>query len=111
MVGFKYMCQGVVDMTYIIKSPSTNKSMTTKDPLKDEAWGNQYYGVTDCVRVEILDQTQEECERIEVINNKKSEVSALEIKNLRKLYDGEDMTAVNAERLKLRNEIKQLEGK
>lgn len=47
----------------------------------------------------------------EALRNKKAEVSALEIKNLRKLFDGEDMTAVNAERLKLRNEIRTLEGK
>lgn len=49
--------------------------------------------------------------KIETISQKKIEISNLELKNLRKLYDGEDMTAVNAERLKLRNEIKQLEGK
>jgi len=47
----------------------------------------------------------------EIIARKKLEISALEIKNIRKLYDGEDITAVNAERIKLRNEIKQLEGK
>jgi hypothetical protein len=39
----------------------------------------------------------------------KAEISALEIKNLRKLYDGEDMTAVNAERMRLRSEIQKLE--
>jgi hypothetical protein len=43
------------------------------------------------------------------IHEMASEISALEIKNLRKLYDGEDMTAVNAERAKLRAEIQKLE--
>lgn len=96
-------------MTYIIKSEKLNTSMTTKDPLKDETWGNAYYKTDDCVRVEIIEPTAEETAKAELIQAKKAEVSALEIKNLRKLYDGEDMTAVNAERLKLRNEIKALE--
>jgi len=52
---------------------------------------------------------QAEFDRISLMAKKKAEVSALELKNLRKLYDGEDMTAVNAERIKLRNEIKALE--
>ena len=98
-------------MTYIIKSPSTNKSMTTKDPLKDEAWGNAYYGVTDCVRVEVVEPTQAEIDKQDNIIKKKLAVTELELKNLRKLYDGEDMTAVNAERVKLRNEIKALDGR
>jgi 5'-deoxynucleotidase YfbR-like HD superfamily hydrolase len=42
------------------------------------------------------------------IRAKKDAVSALELKNLRKLYDGEDITAVNAERAKLRKEINAL---
>ena len=45
----------------------------------------------------------------QIIDDKKSAISAIELKNLRKLYDGEDMTAVNAERLKLRAEIQALE--
>jgi hypothetical protein len=98
-------------MTYIIKSAKMNKSMTTKDPLKDEAWGNAYYKTDDCVRIEVVEPTAEETAKAELIQAKKAEISALEIKNLRKLYDGEDMTAVNAERLKLRNEIRKLEGK
>jgi hypothetical protein len=40
------------------------------------------------------------------IQEKAAQITALELKNLRKLFDGEDLTAVNAERLKLRNEIK-----
>ena len=59
----------------------------------------------------VQDKSSSDFERAELLCQKKSEISALEIKNLRKLYDGEDMTAVNAERLKLRNEIKQLEAK
>ena len=98
-------------MTYIIKSKKAKTSMATKDPLKDEKWGNEYYGVNDCVRVEILDPTQEELDKAEALMMKRAEISQLELKNLRKLYDGEDITAVNAERIKLRNEIKQLEGK
>jgi hypothetical protein len=47
--------------------------------------------------------------KIADIQAKKAEVSALELKNLRKLYDGEDISSINAERLKLRNEIKSLE--
>ena len=54
-------------------------------------------------------EIEAEANRIASLNQKKAEVSALELKNLRKLYDGEDMTAINAERLKLRNEIKKLE--
>lgn len=98
-------------MTYVIKSLKANRSMTTKDPLKDAAWGNTYYGTDDCVRIEVSEPTLEELDKIELICTKKAEATHLEIKNLRKLYDGEDITAVNAERLKLRNEIKQLEGK
>ena len=56
-------------------------------------------------------EIEAEANRLELMAQKKSEISALELKNLRKLYDGEDMTVVNAERLKLRNEIKQLEKK
>jgi hypothetical protein len=52
---------------------------------------------------------QAEAEKKELLEKKKRDVDALEIKNLRKLYDREDITAVNAERLKLRNEIKALE--
>ena len=50
-----------------------------------------------------------EANRLELMAIKKAEISALEIKNLRKLYDGEDMTAVNAERMRLRSEIQKLE--
>ena len=45
-------------MTWIVKSVKANKSMTTKDPLKDEAWGNQYYGVDDCECIEVIEETQ-----------------------------------------------------
>jgi len=98
-------------MTYRIISEKTNKSLTTKDPLKDAAWGNAYYNTDDCVRVEVKEMTQVEWEHIELMSQKRGEITQLELKNLRKLYDGEDITAVNAERVKLRNEIKQLEGK
>ena len=53
---------------------------------------------------------QAKAEKAEEIEHRKLDITALEIKNLRKLYDGEDMTAVNAERLKLRREIKELEN-
>ena len=98
-------------MTYLISSASSGKSMTTKDPLKDAAWGNEYYGVTDCVRVEVVEPTQADVDKAEALMMKKCEIRELELKNLRKLYDGEDMTAVNAERVKLRNEIKALDGR
>jgi hypothetical protein len=39
---------------------------------------------------------------------KANQITALELKNLRKLFDGEDITAVNAERAKLRKEINAL---
>ena len=59
---------------------------------------------------ECIDQNaKQEVERQK--QEKASQITQLELKNLRKLYDGEDITAVNAERIKLRNEIKQLEGK
>jgi hypothetical protein len=38
----------------------------------------------------------------------KAEIAELEVKSLRKLYDGEDMTEINAKRLQLRNEIGEL---
>jgi hypothetical protein len=41
---------------------------------------------------------------------KKAAIRELELKSLRKLFDGESLTAVNAERAKLRGEINQLEG-
>ena len=108
---YKHNSQGLVDMTYKIVSTKANTSMTTKDPLKDVAWGNEYYGVDDCVRIEIPDPTQEELDKVERLSQKRCEITQLELKNLRKIYDGEDITAVNAERIKLRNEIKQLETK
>jgi hypothetical protein len=37
-----------------------------------------------------------------------SQITALELKNLRKLFDGESLTEVNAQRLGLRNQIKGL---
>ena len=114
-------------MTYKISSVKANNSIVTKDALKDEKWGNEYFDVDDCVRVDIHEPTQADVDKSELLNKKKLEVSALELKNLRKLYDGiaemcvllgvdvskmtEDPTAVNAERLKLRNEIKALEEK
>jgi hypothetical protein len=49
-----------------------------------------------------------EAEKKGLLEKKKLEVSALELKNLRKLYDGEDLTAVNADRAKLRKEINAL---
>ena len=39
---------------------------------------------------------------------KQAKLQELELKNLRKLFDGEDLTAVNVERLKLRAEIQGL---
>ena len=39
---------------------------------------------------------------------KAAQITALELKNLRKLFDGEDLTAVNAERAKIRAEIQGL---
>ena len=39
---------------------------------------------------------------------KASQITALELKNLRKLYDGEDISSINAERAKLRKEINAL---
>jgi hypothetical protein len=98
-------------MTYKISSVKANNSIVTKDPLKDVKWGNEYFCVDDCVRVDIQEPTQADVDRAELLNQKKLAVASLELKNLRKLYDGEDITAVNAERIKLRNEIKQLEGK
>jgi hypothetical protein len=44
----------------------------------------------------------------EVESKLKAEIQALELKNLRKLFDGEDLTAVNAERAKLRADIQKL---
>jgi hypothetical protein len=112
-------------MTYILKSVKSGKTFTTKDPLKDAAWGNAYYGVDDCVRIEVVEPTQAEIDKQELLAKKRCEISAIELKNLRKLYDGiaemcvllgvdvskmtEDPTAVNAERAKLRAEIQALE--
>lgn len=39
---------------------------------------------------------------------KAAQITALELKNLRKLFDGEDLTAVNAERARKRQEIQAL---
>lgn len=39
-------------MVYIISSEKVKNSITTTDPLKDEAWGNEYFNTDDCVRVE-----------------------------------------------------------
>lgn len=39
---------------------------------------------------------------------KSAQITALELKNLRKLFDGEDLTAVNAERARKRQEIQAL---
>jgi membrane-bound ClpP family serine protease len=46
----------------------------------------------------------------EAKQQKASQITALELKSLRKLFDGESLTEVNSERLKLRNEIKALES-
>jgi hypothetical protein len=45
----------------------------------------------------------------ELLMQKKAEIAELEVKSLRKLYDGEDMTEINAKRLQLRNEIGELQ--
>ena len=47
-------------MTHIISSVKAKTSMVTKDPLKDAAWGNVYYGVDDCIVTEVKDRTPEE---------------------------------------------------
>lgn len=47
-------------MTYRIISKKAGKTFTTKDPLKDNAWGNAYYGVDDCVIEVIQEPTPEE---------------------------------------------------
>jgi hypothetical protein len=57
----------------------------------------------------IQDKLSFEIYRQEALSEKKRAVTELELKNLRKIFDGEDMTAVNAERAKLRTEIKALE--
>jgi uncharacterized protein (UPF0262 family) len=58
----------MVAMTFIISSVKAKTSMTTKDPLKDAAWGNAYYGVDDCVVTIVKEQTKEEIEAIEAAN-------------------------------------------
>lgn len=56
---------------------------------------------------ECIDQNARmEKERLK--QDKANQITALELKNLRKLFDGESLTEVNAERLRLRNEIKAL---
>ncbi len=52
-------------MTHIISSVKAKTSMTTKDPLKDVKWGNEYYGVDDCVVTLVIEQTKEEIEQEE----------------------------------------------
>jgi hypothetical protein len=100
-------------MTWIIKSEKAKKSITTKDPLKDEAWGNAYYGTDDCVRVEVVDPTKEEQEsadrlREEIYLNK-SFLDATDYKIIKKLEsllpkDDVDVVARQAKRVRL-NEL------
>jgi hypothetical protein len=54
-------------MTHIISSVKAKTSMTTKDPLKDDKWGNEYYGVDDCVVTQVVEKTEEEIAQEEAL--------------------------------------------
>jgi len=83
-----------------------------QDPLsRGISWAREVHGGDDWTEElppPVL--TKEELEKRNAVAKKKAAIRELELKNLRKLYDGEDITAVNAERAKLRGEINELEG-
>jgi len=68
--------------------------------------------VVEVVDVSVMQPppSKEELAKREAVAQKKAAIRELELKSLRKLFDGESLTAVNAERAKLRGEINQLEG-
>jgi hypothetical protein len=53
----------------------------------------------ECLDAQIISQKNRE------LQQKQAEIQALELANLRKLYDKEDLTAVNEQRLSLRSDI------
>jgi len=97
-------------MTYKITSASSNKSMTTKDPLKDASWGNKYYGVDDCVRIEVPEETQEHREAIERKCELLAKIKSLEDGILYSIIDCDKVfeDKKRAERLLLKQEMKGL---
>jgi hypothetical protein len=72
-----------------------------------EVIGNVIIGRNKVTCQECLD-AQALQEKKERKANRQAKLQELELKNLRKLFDGEDLTAVNAERLTLRTEIQGL---
>jgi hypothetical protein len=83
-----------------------NQATQTEEPWDGVAQGI-IIGRNRVMCQECLDnnaKAEKEFQRQELIG----QLNALEAKSLRKLFDGEDLSVVNAERLKLRNEIKGL---
>jgi len=72
-----------------------------------EVVGNVIIGKNKVTCQECLD-AQALQDKAERKREKQAKLQALELKNLRKLFDGEDLTAANAERLQLRTEIQGL---
>ena len=102
-------------MTYKISSVKAGKTFTTKDPLKDAAWGNQYYGVDDCVVsvVADLDPIEEAAKEVKLreINQKKFELAQSDykiLKKLEKLLPTDDVDVI--ERQRKRDRINELEA-
>jgi phage tail tube protein FII len=105
----------MVAMTYIISSAKAGKSITTKDPLKDNAWGNAYYGVDDCVVSVVAEPdpavvAAEEAKQREIAE-KKSQLALSDykiLKKLEKLLPVDDVDVI--ERQGKRDRINQLEA-
>ena len=72
-----------------------------------EVIGNVKIGRNKITCQECLNK-QEQFDRARLKAEKQSELNALEQKSLRKLFDGEDLTEVNAKRLELRSAIQSL---
>jgi hypothetical protein len=97
-------------MTYKITSEKANKTMVTKDQLKDAAWGNAYYGVDDCVVTEVVEQTQAELDLIERKSALLAEIQSLEQRIYYSQLDGatEFVASKMAQRATLKAELQGL---
>lgn len=94
-------------MTFIISSVKANKSLTTKDPLKDATWGNAYYGVDDCIVTEVVEPTQAELDLIERKSSLLAQIKELEGRIYYSQLDGETewVATKMAQRASLKDEL------
>lgn len=80
-----------------ISSVKANNDIVTNDPLKDAVWGNEYFGVDDCVVTEIVEATEEQLLKEKKDADIKAQLEELDRKTIRALREGDTVRIADIE--------------